>query len=92
MVTPGAALPETLRDTAISCQILAVPDAVFPGSTQERLICEQAYFDAGIGAAADGAEVAASCSANGMVLAMCRMPAPPVYLAANSCRVSRSYP
>ena len=56
MVTPGAALPEPLRDTAISCQILAVPDAVFPRSTEERLICEQAYFDAGMGAAADGAE------------------------------------
>ena len=56
VVTPDAALPEPLRDTAIPCQILAVPDAVFPGSTQERLICEQAYFDAGMAAAADGAE------------------------------------
>ncbi|GIR71644.1 MAG: hypothetical protein CM15mP74_28950 [Halieaceae bacterium] len=56
MVTPGAALPEPLRDTAISCRLLAVPDAVFPGSTEERLICEQAYFDAGMAAAADGAE------------------------------------
>ena len=29
---------------------------MFPGSTEERLICEQAYFDAGMAAAADGAE------------------------------------
>lgn len=56
MVTPGAALPEPLRDAAISCRLLTVPGAVFPGSTQERLICEQAYFDAGMAAAADGAE------------------------------------
>ena len=56
MVTPGAALPEPLRDTAVSCRLVAVPDAVFPGSTQERLICEQAYFDAGMAAAANGAE------------------------------------
>ena len=56
MVTPGAAPPEPIRDTAISCRLLAVPDAVFPGSTEERLICEQAYFDAGMAAAADGAE------------------------------------
>ena len=51
MVTPGAALPEPLRDTAISCRLLAVPGAVFPRSTEERLICEQAYFDAGMAAA-----------------------------------------
>ena len=56
MVTPDAALPEPLRDTAISCRLVAVPDAVFPGSTEARLICEQAYFDAGMAAAADGAE------------------------------------
>ena len=56
MVTPGAALPEPLRDAAISCRLLTVPGAVFPGSTQERLICEQAYFDAGMAAASDGAK------------------------------------
>jgi len=56
VVTPEAALPEPLRDTAISCRLLAVPDAVFPGSTEARLICEQAYFDAGMAAAADGSE------------------------------------
>ena len=56
MVTRDATLPEPLRDTATSCRLLAVPNAVFPGSTQERLICEQAYFDAGMAAAADGAE------------------------------------
>jgi len=56
VVTPDAALPEPLRDTAISCRLVAVPDAVFPGSTEARLICEQAYFDAGMAAAADGAE------------------------------------
>jgi len=56
VVTPDAALPEPLRDTAISCRLLAVPDAVFPGSTEARLICEQAYFDAGMAAAANGAE------------------------------------
>ena len=56
MVTPDATLPEPLRDAAISCRLLAVPNAVFPRSTQERLICEQAYFDAGMAAAADGAE------------------------------------
>ena len=56
MVTPGAAPPEPLRDAAISCRLLTVPGAVFPGSTQERLICEQAYFDAGMAAASDGAE------------------------------------
>ena len=56
MITPDAALPEPLRDTAISCRLLAVPNAVFPGSTQQRLICEQAYFDAGMAAAADGAD------------------------------------
>ena len=56
MVTRDATLPEPLRDTAISCRLLAVPNAVFPASKQERLICEQAYFDAGMAAAADGAE------------------------------------
>lgn len=56
MVTPDATLPEPLRDAAISGRLLAVPNAVFPGSKQERLICEQAYFDAGMAAAADGAE------------------------------------
>ena len=56
VVTEDAALPEPLRNTAISSQLLAVPDAVFPGSIQERQICEQAYFDAGMAAAAEGAE------------------------------------
>ena len=56
MVTPDTTLPEPLRDAAISCRLLAVPNAVFPRSTQERLICEQAYFEAGMAAAADGAE------------------------------------
>lgn len=46
--------PLTLHD--VHAQVFAVPNAVFPATMADREICEDAYFEAGLKAAATGAD------------------------------------
>jgi allantoin racemase len=49
-------MPPPLALSNIHAQVLAVPNAVFPATAADREICEEAYFEAGLRAAAAGAD------------------------------------
>jgi len=56
VVEENMPLPSPLTLPNVHAHVFAVPNAVFPATAADREICKEAYFDAGLKAAAAGAD------------------------------------